>query len=280
MPRYKKTRRVAFTLIELLVVLAIIAILIGLLLPAVQKVREAAWRMQCKNHLKQIALALHNRHDAKGALPHGGHHIPPAFAAAVAQRETEWSWAYHILPYIEQENLYKASASVVARTPIQIYYCPTRRPALLFTNEAKIDYAGNAGTNKGGAGLDGAIVRGPEHRIRLADILDGTSNTVLVGEKRFNVANFGATIDDNESYNRPGWNDHEVYRRGDVQPDRDYRNPNSTAASRGFGSAHQSGFHAAFCDGAVHHVRYTVDLLVWRRVCVVNDGQVVNIGDL
>src|SRR5262245_20055901 len=93
--------RGGFTLIELRVVIAIIAILIGLLLPAVQKVREAAARLKCQNNLKQIALGCHNYHDAYGYWPYAGDGKPTAATS------TQLSWHVYILPYIEQDNLYK-----------------------------------------------------------------------------------------------------------------------------------------------------------------------------
>ncbi|MCI0463580.1 MAG: DUF1559 domain-containing protein [Gemmataceae bacterium] len=126
-------KRRAFTLIELLVVIAIIAVLIGLLLPAVQKVREAANRMSCQNNLKQLGLAIHNYHDTYGFFPPAWNYEPPK----PPQRTTgvTHAWSTFLLPYAEQDNLYKnydfnkllyvEPNLTIIQTPLKVFQCPS-----------------------------------------------------------------------------------------------------------------------------------------------------------
>jgi prepilin-type N-terminal cleavage/methylation domain-containing protein/prepilin-type processing-associated H-X9-DG protein len=209
--------RRAFTLIELLVVIAIIAVLIGLLLPAVQKVREAAARLKCQNNLKQIGVALHAYHDAANEFPaprpvnKSGQFLQAGIVGSIFVGYTEQnigSWMYRLLPYVEQSNLHAsalggatvavANTKVLAVRGVTVpgYECPSdpragQQYAVGTFKFSLTGYAGVTGTDETGTGgnarnglfaVGGAAVT-PKLSVRIGSITDGTSNTVAVGER-------------------------------------------------------------------------------------------------
>jgi prepilin-type N-terminal cleavage/methylation domain-containing protein/prepilin-type processing-associated H-X9-DG protein len=194
-------RRHAFTLIELLVVIAIIAILIGLLLPAVQKVREAAARIKCANNLHQLGLALHNYESTNRKFP------PCGVYPQAGTLSDNWSVHAQILPYLEQANLYKLVdftqpanvQDLVTRQRISIYVCPSEvndmlKPATSTTGPNAINrwpttYGANVGTwmvwnPNTGTGGDGAIpfTSQPNGGLTVGSYSDGLSNTIAFAE--------------------------------------------------------------------------------------------------
>lgn len=267
MARPSTPDRRAFTRIELFVLITILAVLAALLLPAIHKVRCEAARMRSADNLARIGIAFRGHHDTHAVLPHGGGGTSPTDRAG-------WSWAYQILPFLGQGGGHKATVGVVDTTPVAVYYVPARRSAALYNGLAKIDYAGNAGNDH-----NGVLVRGPNARVRYLDISNGLGNTVLVGEKRLNPLMFGRSLDDDESYARPGWDDFEIQRVGDVPPARDEPLEGSVRPSPAFGSPLSSGFNCVFADGSVRHVRYGVDPLTWLRACVRNEEGVPSNND-
>lgn len=299
--------RSGFTLIELLVVIAIIAILIALLLPAVQQARESARRSQCRNNLKQIALGMQTFHDTHKRLPQAGGNSPLGENPAV--RTFYFSWPFHIYPFIEQSTLFKLApkdplvdintvpngAAILAKldsTPIPSFYCPTRRAVRLYHNDAVTDYAGNLGS----AVNDGVIVTNSNTTIStfagvaFQGIPDGTSNTLMVGERRINslYIDNGTDFYDNEPAVRPA-DDCDVVRRAQpvggswLGPAFDINIP--TTAVGGyfgggglcqFGGPHVEGMTAALCDGSVRFMNYQIDVKVFKNACGRRDGQSIS----
>lgn len=271
--------RRAFTLIELLVVIAIIAILIAMLVPAVQKVREGAARTECTNKLKQLALALANYHDRHSAFPPAhcqntlSYNCPPP-----PDTKQYFAWSARILPYIEQRALYDQVnwnahpwwQHPINETPLDIYRCASdSRPTFVAKYGADLvalsGYMGVSGTDQ--LAYDGILH--VNAKVQMKRILDGSSNTLLIGERPpsedlvygwwFAGAgpppNFGATdvvIGVNEIKN-PGASppDRDTFRQGSiVDPGQDHK--------WHFWSLHPAGTNFAFADGAVRFIGYDI----------------------
>ncbi len=251
-----------FTLVELLVVIAIIGVLVALLLPAVQAAREAARRTQCINNLKQIALALHNFHDAKRRFPPGDTTVDPANDKIPA-----WSWSAYILPYLEEGSIngtinYKQSAAdpvnwKVIEYFVPTYQCPSSKQLKLMGG---ISAKGNdclAETNYPGIGdhtndawwwpvvKPSSGILFVKSRVRIRDVLDGTSKTLMVGES--------VPYDDPYPY-PPGTEMGKAWAAGNRVSTYYGINRTSSHDQSGVACSHPGGAQFAFADGHVAFV--------------------------
>ena len=291
-----RSRR-GFTLIELLVVIAVIAILIGLLLPAVQQAREAARRTQCKNNLKQLGLALHNYHDTHLVFPPG----------SLRGTGLAWGFVTHTLPYFEQTSVYNtidfsqtdcavflktqqaAGRSDAASVLLPILTCPSdprggtqllsgpNGPSPNTYDTGKLypsNYIGVAGSKESAAWCPYAGITNGDgmlytsSRVRIADITDGTSNTFLLGERG---------IEEGLGWGWPicGGTECEQYisaERGLTPADNP---PNTPNIERRFWSWHVGGDHFLMSDGAVRFLSTSIDYRTFLSLSTRSGGEVI-----
>ena len=314
MTRQALARQAAFTLIELLVVIAIIAVLIGLLLPAVQKVREAANRIQCANNLKQLGIAIQSYHSTYRKLP------PSRIIA-----DGGLSWAVLLLPQLDQDNFYSrwkldryyydgAHAPESRQLQSKFYYCPSRRSPPQLSAGTGVDwryngggpgslgdYACVAGDNTTNAArgwgpynelnANGSIILAKSRntsggagnppivvewvsQTNFHSIKDGLSNTLFLGEKHVRESNFGL-LSDGDTCIYNGDQPHTVSRVAGLRYPLAQKPTDSFPEILHFGSYHSGVCQFVLGDGGVRSLSTTLNPNVLRLLAVRNDGEVV-----
>ncbi len=302
--RFRVVTHPGFTLVELLVVIAIIAILIGLLLPAVQQVREAAARIKCANNLKQIIIGLHNYHSVRESFPPGFDTPAPYINLYPDCFNAAWGWSSFVLPYTEQGALADQMGvaentrfgggvescmpsdvpNFLSQTPLKLFRCPSDTgPDLnpIRNNHAMSNYRGVAGPYTYPTitvNMDFGGVFFQNSYIRITDITDGSSNTLCIGECKYDEQS-GQTAciwAGMEGWVAPGSSSGSV-RISDVM----WYVDNATAevngtAPQAFSSRHPNGAMFGFCDGSVRFFLNGSDPNVIRFLAGRNDGVVVS----
>jgi prepilin-type N-terminal cleavage/methylation domain-containing protein/prepilin-type processing-associated H-X9-DG protein len=320
MYRARSMMRRGFTLIELLVVIAIIAVLIGLLLPAVQKVREAAARMSCQNNLKQMGLAHHMYHDTYQHFCWG---YQDGFGANANTTYTYTGWQLQLLPYTEQSALWNQSVTWLTNNPYntdtdqfpaasfqqKIYICPSntrpttvtytpQQPPVVYELTSYMGITGNNGSNpnQGGGTPNGILYY--NSAVKMVQIIDGTSNTLLVGERPcspdlsfgWGFSPYGFGYGDGDTL--LGSNDtYEATAVGDLATNVGFHAPINAAAygtssNPGGGEAydldcfhfwsfHTGGANFLMADGSVHFISYSCPVATFSAMCSMANGEVV-----
>jgi prepilin-type N-terminal cleavage/methylation domain-containing protein/prepilin-type processing-associated H-X9-DG protein len=311
MPRPHTHPRSAFTLIELLVVIAIIALLIGLLLPAVQKVRESAARSQCANNLKQMGIACQTYHDNQQRLP-PGYRATAAYSDGATDTSPGWGWSAFLLPQLEQENLFRtiqfaqpvetAANAAAIQTRLAMFLCPSDlTPASAFTvpdafaaaraSAAPSSYAACCGGDE--SATDDPSGRGVFYRnsaTRLTDIKDGTSQTILIGERAWSNVNgvwagaVSSGVARRGAQNPCPGSGAAFYPAPTLVLAHSHLNNALTDADGGlddFSSNHSGGAQFVFADGSVHFIRsisgdtptgYTPDSVAFQALGTRSNG--------
>lgn len=310
MLRRSSTSRPGFTIIELLVVISIIAILIALLLPAVQQAREAARRVACKNNLKQIGLALHNYESTYRLLPPGYiHRFGPSGSSARRANHAGLAWGAMLLPYLEQGDLYRTidpnvpvwdDVNLVPReTHLPVMLCPSdtyssigfvirEETSTRIEQYAASTYAANWGPSTDAINLDdtprrsrGVFYRNSNTRVR--DVVDGLSNTLAIGERTNGPIPTDGPVGSGHEFFENAWfaaareiTDYADDHGHMVLFETQFRPNQPGGDDKGISAPHQGMAQFLLCDGSVRAISANVNADIYNALGTINGGEVVS----